>query len=98
MASWAMTWAGVAPSSASNWNGPYLKKESGLIDPWGTRYIYRIPGKHGDEDVYSLGSDHAEGGEGEAKDVRISWIWRHRGNGFAKRSVWWLDALEVTGI
>lgn len=58
-----------APSSASNWNGPYLKKVSGLIDPWGTRYVYHIPGKHGDEDVYSLGADHAEGGEGEAKDV-----------------------------
>lgn len=58
-----------APSTAANWNGPYLKKESGLMDPWGTRYSYRIPGKHGDVDVYSLGSDHAEGGEGEAKDV-----------------------------
>jgi general secretion pathway protein G len=58
-----------APATAPNWNGPYLKKASGLIDPWGTKYAYRIPGQHGDADVYTLGSDHAEGGEGEAKDV-----------------------------
>jgi general secretion pathway protein G len=58
-----------APSAAPNWNGPYLKKASGLVDPWGQKYLYRIPGKHGDVDIYSLGSDHADGGDGEAKDV-----------------------------
>ena len=57
------------PPSAPNWNGPYLKKESALVDPWGQKYFYVVPGKHGDVDVYSLGSDHAEGGTGEAKDV-----------------------------
>jgi general secretion pathway protein G len=57
------------PPSAPNWNGPYLKKESALVDPWGQKYFYVIPGKHGDVDVYTLGSDHAEGGTGEAKDV-----------------------------
>jgi general secretion pathway protein G len=58
-----------APPTAANWNGPYLKKSSGLVDPWGQKYVYHIPGKHGDVDVYTLGSDHAEGGDGEAKDV-----------------------------
>jgi len=57
------------PASAANWNGPYLKRASALTDPWGRKYFYRIPGKHGDVDVYSLGSDHAEGGTGEAQDV-----------------------------
>lgn len=52
-----------------NWNGPYLKRPSALVDPWGAKYFYRVPGKHGDVDVYSLGSDHAEGGTGEAQDV-----------------------------
>jgi general secretion pathway protein G len=57
------------PPAAPNWNGPYLKKPSALIDPWGQKYVYLIPGKHGEVDVYTLGSDHAEGGTGEAKDV-----------------------------
>jgi general secretion pathway protein G len=58
-----------APPTAANWNGPYLKQASALQDPWGQKYVYTIPGKHGEVDVYSLGADHAEGGSGEAKDV-----------------------------
>ena len=57
------------PPSAPNWNGPYLKKSSALVDPWGQKYFYTVPGKHAEVDVYTLGSDHAEGGTGEAKDV-----------------------------
>ena len=59
----------TTPAGATNWNGPYLKRPSALTDPWGTKYLYKNPGKHGEVDVYSLGSDHAEGGTGEAKDV-----------------------------
>lgn len=58
-----------APPGVNNWNGPYLKKPSALTDPWGQRYLYKIPGQHSEADVYTLGSDHAEGGTGEAKDV-----------------------------
>ncbi len=59
----------TAPPSEPGWNGPYLRKESALKDPWGEIYIYKIPGQHGEFDVYSLGSDKAEGGTGEAQDV-----------------------------
>jgi general secretion pathway protein G len=60
----------LTPSaSATSWNGPYLQKAGGLTDPWGEPYQYRAPGKHGEADVFSLGSDKAEGGNGEAKDV-----------------------------
>ncbi|PVV09457.1 MAG: type II secretion system protein GspG [gamma proteobacterium symbiont of Ctena orbiculata] len=52
-----------------NWNGPYLKKAKLPKDPWGVDYIYRFPGEHGDYDLYSLGADGVEGGEGEAKDI-----------------------------
>jgi general secretion pathway protein G len=58
-----------APPGVSNWNGPYLRRPSALVDPWGQKYLYRIPGRHGDADVYTLGSDRTEGGTGEAKDV-----------------------------
>lgn len=53
------------------WNGPYLTKEIPQ-DPWNKDYIYRYPGEHGDYDLYSLGFDGQEGGEGENADV-VSW-------------------------
>jgi general secretion pathway protein G len=59
----------TAPATAVGWNGPYLQKSSALNDPWGQPYLYRNPGKHGEIDVYTLGSDKAEGGTGEAADV-----------------------------
>ena len=58
-----------AAPSAQGWNGPYLQKAAALKDPWGQPYLYRAPGQHGEIYVYTLGSDKAEGGTGEAKDV-----------------------------
>lgn len=60
------------PSGADGWNGPYVKKADSLVDPWGEPYQYRVPGQHGDFDLYSLGADGTEGGEGENADV-VSW-------------------------
>jgi general secretion pathway protein G len=59
----------TAPQSEAGWNGPYLKRETAIKDPWGEPYIYKNPGQHGEVDVYTLGSDKAEGGTGEAQDV-----------------------------
>jgi general secretion pathway protein G len=59
------------PGDAETWNGPYIKKADSLNDPWGRPYVYRVPGERGDFDLYSLGSDGQEGGEGEAKDVGL---------------------------
>jgi general secretion pathway protein G len=61
-----------APPGATRWNGPYLKKSTIPKDPWGNDYQYRAPGQHGSFDLYSLGADNAEGGEGENQDV-VSW-------------------------
>lgn len=47
-------------------------KSDALIDPWGNPYRYRYPGEHGEFDLYSLGADDSEGGEGEDSDV-TSW-------------------------
>ncbi len=60
------------PAGVPRWNGPYLKKKESVVDPWGHIYVYRMPGEHGEYDLYTLGSDNAEGGEGEAADV-TSW-------------------------
>ena len=57
------------PSGVDNWNGPYLNKRDALVDPWGNPYRYRLPGEHAEFDLYSLGADDAEGGDGEAQDV-----------------------------
>ncbi len=50
------------------WEGPYLPKEVPK-DPWGRDYVYKSPGNHGEYDLYSLGADGQEGGEGENKDI-----------------------------
>ncbi|MEJ2465679.1 MAG: type II secretion system major pseudopilin GspG, partial [Candidatus Thiodiazotropha sp.] len=42
-----------APSTATNWHGPYLKKSTLPKDPWGNAYIYQFPGDHGPYDLYS---------------------------------------------
>ena len=57
------------PDNAEQWDGPYLKTADGLKDPWGRAYQYSQPGTHGTFDLYSLGADGQEGGDGENKDV-----------------------------
>jgi len=38
-------------------------------DPWGNPYEYVAPGEHGVFDIYSLGADAREGGEGVDADI-----------------------------
>lgn len=63
----------IQPAGSTRWNGPYLRKNVIPKDPWGNDYQYRAPGQHGAFDLYSLGADNAEGGEGENQDV-VSWL------------------------
>jgi general secretion pathway protein G len=60
------------PGNAPNWNGPYLKKGQVPKDPWGNDYQFRAPGENGPFDIWSLGADGQEGGEGDNKDIK-SW-------------------------
>jgi general secretion pathway protein G len=60
------------PGSVDQWNGPYLRKSTIRKDPWGNEYSYVAPGEHGDFDLYSLGADNSDGGEGENRDV-LGW-------------------------
>jgi len=53
---------------ASNWRaGGYLPKLP--VDPWQRPYLYLAPGRHGEIDVYTLGADGRNGGEGEDSDL-----------------------------
>ena len=60
------------PPVPANWKGPYLKKRAGK-DSWGNPYIYVCPGTYntGSYDVYSLGKDGQEGGEGFNADILL---------------------------
>jgi len=60
------------PGTAETWNGPYLSQGKVPLDPWGNPYHYTAPGQHGDFDLFSLGGDNKQGGEGEDQDV-VSW-------------------------
>lgn len=63
----------ISKSGGNNWNGPYLAKSGKLpADPWGNAYHYKSPGNHGAFDLFSLGSDNAAGGSGDATDMN-SW-------------------------
>ena len=61
---------GAPPQVAQTGNyrsGGYIKRLP--ADPWGNPYQYALPGRHGQFDVFSLGSDGREGGEGDAADI-----------------------------
>lgn len=63
----------TAPSgvnAAEYQKGGYIKKLPN--DPWGRPYLYASPGQHGEADVWSLGADGKEGGEGANADI-TSW-------------------------
>lgn len=61
----------AAPPNEPKWEGPYLKKNV-PPDPWGNAYNYKMPGDHGDFDLFSYGKDGQPGGSGEAADI-TSW-------------------------
>jgi general secretion pathway protein G len=59
-----------APPGLDGWNGPYIKKQTAINDPWGHAYHYKSPGEHGDFDLYSDGSsDH----DGRSKPLVANW-------------------------
>ena len=52
----------------ANWQqGGYVKKLR--KDPWQRDYLYLNPGEKGEIDIYSLGADGVEGGEGANADI-----------------------------
>ncbi len=61
---------GDLPSGA-NWKSDgYLDRVP--KDPWGSEYLYLMPGANGAYDLYSYGADGSSGGEGNNKDIN-SW-------------------------
>ena len=69
----ALRTAPVVGEAPARWRGPYLKRAV-PEDPWGRPYLYVAPGKANPQsyDLYTLGRDGREGGEGEDADI-TSW-------------------------
>lgn len=61
----------AAPASAKSWNGPYVRSERTLIDPWERKYVIGAPlAANRPPPIVSFGADGSEGGEGADADVR----------------------------
>lgn len=60
---------GQQPTGVTAWKGPYIDKTASFKDPWAQPYIYRIPGQHGEYDLWSYGADKVEGGTGDDEDI-----------------------------
>ena len=58
---------GSEPAPANWKQGGYIDRLR--KDPWQRSYLYLNPGEHGEIDIYSLGADGIEGGEGPAADI-----------------------------
>ena len=55
----------IAPTpQPENWNGPYFRGASTLLDPWQKPYNYQYPGQHSVDgpDIWSNGPDGQSGG------------------------------------
>jgi general secretion pathway protein G len=63
----------VDPAAASTDGAPATRTEPYIRrlpkDPWGRDYLYVAPGEHGAFDIYTLGADGREGGEGVNADI-----------------------------
>jgi general secretion pathway protein G len=58
-----------APPGVDDWHGPYLKKQTGMADPWRHPYHYKSPGEHGDFDIYSYGPTNEQSAGGTKPPV-----------------------------
>jgi general secretion pathway protein G len=56
-----------SPEPRNYRDGGYIRRLP--QDPWGYDYQYLSPGDQGTIDIFSLGSDGQEGGEGSAADI-----------------------------
>lgn len=61
-----------SPAGVEGWNGPYVKRNVNLIDPWGHPFNYRAPGQHGEFDLFSYGPNGEASGE-PTNPVVASW-------------------------
>jgi general secretion pathway protein G len=59
------------PGELPTWNGPYVRADRQLSDPWGRRLLYRTSGDNASFTLTTLGADGREGGTGEDADISM---------------------------
>ena len=57
------------PQGLDRWQGPYIRKRSQLLDPWGNELAMKVPGEKRAFDIVSYGGDGQPGGEGDGADI-----------------------------
>lgn len=57
------------PAAAKNWDGPYLTRRDGIVDPWDAPYLYALSDGGTKVIVFSYGADGKAGGTGENADI-----------------------------
>lgn len=57
----------ASPEPRAYRQGGYIKRLP--QDPWGNEYQYLSPGEHSSIDIFTLGADNQEGGEGLNQDI-----------------------------
>jgi general secretion pathway protein G len=57
------------PNGVERWSGPYVRKQSQLVDPWGNDVVLKVPGERNSFDLLSYGGDNRPGGDGDAADI-----------------------------
>ena len=65
----ALVSAPAGSNPATYQAGGYLKGRTVPQDPWNHPYLYASPGQHGEADVWTLGRDGKDGGEGPDADI-----------------------------
>ena len=63
----AMLWKDKADQV--DWNGPYVRRERQLLDPWGRPFLYRSPVEGRAYDLITYGADGKEGGRVDDVDL-----------------------------
>jgi general secretion pathway protein G len=58
-----------APAGRDGWNGPYIRQERQLRDPWGNAFVYQAPNNGQLFRLVSRGADGKDGGSGEDADI-----------------------------
>ena len=61
---------GLEEEKQKEWSGPYISTIS--KDPWGHKYSYEFPGKHGTGDSPDVWSSGPDGKDGTEDDI-VSW-------------------------
>lgn len=61
-------WSTADPDPA--WNGPYVRQERQLKDPWGFDFVYQSPVDGAPYELVTLGADNNEGGTGDDADLK----------------------------